>query len=252
MSSEQALTFLIPGDVLFVKGSGGVVELGTTGGFFGHFLLVVAAPICVDPFSSEAIGLKESNPSLDATRLWKVETLESTRSHAGLHRSQMFVHVEAHTGRFMLVGELVSGSELVTIDDEPVQLWQSPTEIRVHIKQDAVNKVLSEMKVCEKSWSLATAARAVLMSADVANEKGGLSLLRDLRNCWLEAPICTSIIVIFWQRLLCRIALDLHQVPLDMILKWMPLKADRGLPGELIKTMNACEWNRMDHFPCAL
>lgn len=242
---------MAPGDVLFVKGTGGLTEIGTTGGFLGHFLVVLASPIRLLPSSPEALELAKLKPCLDLARVWKVETIESTRSREGLHRAEMLVHIEQRTGRFLFVGELF-GDDLSEMDDEIVQLWQSPTEFRSQIRKDFIFGVLSEMKSCEKNWSLATAARAVLMNAAVREDDRKGRLLKELCECWSEAPICTSIVVVFWQRLLCRVASQSKQAPLDAILRVMPLKADRGLPGDLINAMSQCGWAQLNHVPCAM
>jgi len=242
---------LAPGDVLFVKGTGGLTEIGTTGGFLGHFLVVLASPNRLLPSSPEALELSKMKPLLDIACVWKVETIESTRSREGLHRAEMLVHIEQRTGRFIFVGELC-GNELAWMDDEIVQLWQSPQEFRSQIRKDFIFGVLSEMKSCEKNWSLATAARAVLMNAAVREDDGKGRLLQELCDCWSEAPICTSIVVVFWQRLLCRVVSRSKQAPLDAILRVMPLKADRGLPGDLINAMSQCGWTQLNHMPCAM
>jgi len=253
-NSEEANSIqsaIAPGDVIFAKGTGGLTQIGTTGGFLGHFLVVLASPNRLLPSSPEALELSKMKPLLDIACVWKVETIESTRSREGLHRAEMLVHIEQRTGRFIFVGELC-GNELAWMDDEIVQLWQSPQEFRSQIRKDFIFGVLSEMKSCEKNWSLATAARAVLMNAAVREDDRKGRLLKELCDCWSEAPICTSIVVVFWQRLLCRVATQSKQAPLDAILRVMPLKADRGLPGDLINAMSQCGWAQLNHVPCAM
>jgi len=99
---------------------------------------------------------------------------------------------------------------------------------------------------------LATAARALLKTAAVSRSKSlrnGMSraqLLRELQDCWDEAPICTSVVVVFWQQYLCMHARATGQQELDLILKWMPLKADRGLPGDLVNAMRRSGWVAME------
>jgi hypothetical protein len=244
--------WIAPGDVLFVKGTGGLTEIGTTGGFLGHFLVVLEVPKRLAPTSWGAEALVSTKPHLDKSDLWRVQTLESTRSEQGLHRTEMLMQIDRKTGRFIFVGELCKG-EFTVVDDEVVQLWQSPGLVRSQVQKEAVSEVCSEMKACEKNWSLATAARAVLMIATVQeSDNSNGTLLEQLRQCWTEAPICTSVVVIFWQRLLCRMGPRLADKPLSTILKVMPLKADRGLPGDLIDAMSRSGWTACDHIPCRL
>lgn len=250
-STQYDLARLVaPGDVLFVKGSGGIAEIGTTGGFLGHFLVVLSYPQKCSCWEKQ--NLLPAQLGRDNAHVWKVDTLESTRSHNGLHQAQMLIHAQKNTGRLVLVGELASGgSEFVDFEHEAVQMWQSPREIRSSLRKQVINEVIQEMKSCEKSWSLATAARAVLLPATFSPRKSRMRL-QELVDCWTRAPICTSVVVVFWQRLLCKLAPDSTKAPMDLILKYIPLKADRGLPGELIRTMAECGWHQHDHLLCSL
>jgi hypothetical protein len=231
--------------VFFVRGSGGIADIGTTGGFMGHVLVVLSAP---QPLrASDIADIQSAMPSINTSRVWRVPTLESTRSHAGLHCSEMLLYVQPKTGRFSLIGELSSdASTLSLFENEVVELWQSPVELRSQLRVDIMGQVLAEMKAAEQNWSYATAARAVLKSAALRGSKNRATLLRDMQECWDEAPICTSIVVIFWQRYLCHFAHAVGQRELDLVLKWMPLFADRGLPGDLTSSMKKCGWTCLD------
>lgn len=241
------------GDVLFVRGTGGIADIGTTGGFLGHFLVVTAAPARLS--APELRQVQGMNGELEAARLWKVETVESTRSHRGLHKSHMVLHLEPTMGCITVVAEFLPRRrelELVEVEPEPVQLWQSPPELRGQITDAAVREVLQQMKAAEQNWSLATAARAVLLQASVRGREAEGSLLKELRACWQEAPICTSIVVIFWQRLIGMLAPALGASHAVLILRYLPLKADRGLPGELLSTLGSCGWIMRQHVTCTL
>lgn len=226
------------------------MDIGATGGFMGHVLLVLTYPERFGCMSGEAQDLQASWPTIDLQNVWRVQTVESTRGHIGLHRSEMLVSVEPGTGRFSLIGELSEEGVLYILDNEPVELWQSPAELRRHLDTEKMASVVRDMKRVEKSWSYATAARAVLKSATVRSRGVDSEvLMRELQSCWEEAPICTSVVVIFWQRYLCSRAETTGQHELDLILRWMPLKADRGLPGELIGCMRRCGWTPLDRLP---
>merc|ERR1719421_2318893 len=66
-----------------------------------------------------------------------------------------------------------------------------------------------------------------------------------MMSCWSKEPICTSVVIIFWQVYLCRFASVINNTrpegnyidPAVMIMRFMPLKADRVLPGHLLKTL---------------
>jgi hypothetical protein len=232
--------------VFFVRGSGGIADIGTTGGFLGHVLVVLAAP---QPLrASDKADIQSAMPSIDTSRVWRVSTLESTRSHAGLHCCEMLLHIQPKTGRFSFVGELSADGSTLSLfeNNETVELWQSPADLRSQLRVDIMGQVLAEMKAAEQNWSYATAARAVLKSAALRGSKNRATLLRDMQECWNEAPICTSIVVIFWQRYLCHFAQAVGQRELDLVLKWMPLFADRGLPGDLTSSMKKCGWTCLD------
>jgi len=218
----------------------------------GHVLVVLAAP---QPLrTSDIADIQSAMPSINTSRIWRVPTVESTRGHAGLHCCEMLLYVQPKSGRFSFVGELsTDGSSLALVENEAVELWQSPTEVRSQLRVDIMGQVLAEMKATEQSWSYATAARAVLKSAALRGSKNRATLLRDMQECWDEAPICTSIVVVFWQRYLCHFARTVGQRELDLVLKLMPLFADRGLPGDLTSSMRKCGWNCLDRLKtCSL
>merc|ERR1740130_2021381 len=102
-----------------------------------------------------------------------------------------------------------------------------------------MTQVLSDMKDNEASWSHFTAALAVLASAKLESAEGVQpeQTMEMVRGCWKREPICTSVVIIFWQRYLCELVAGSEQQALDLILRWMPLKADRGLPGDLLGAM---------------
>eukprot|EP00747_Dinoflagellata_sp_TGD_P164645 gnl/TRDRNA2_/TRDRNA2_184871_c0_seq1.p1 gnl/TRDRNA2_/TRDRNA2_184871_c0~~gnl/TRDRNA2_/TRDRNA2_184871_c0_seq1.p1 ORF type:complete len:424 (-),score=79.10 gnl/TRDRNA2_/TRDRNA2_184871_c0_seq1:112-1383(-) len=255
---------MAPGDVLAVKGGGRLTEIGTAHGFMGHVLLVLSPPISVHRNSPGAKRFEAVWPeSPEVTELWRVRTLESTRCELGLHEAEMVLYVERSTGYLTLVGELTRSAEgiedLVQTEHEVVELWQSPSELRSGLRTDLMIKVLKDMKAYEASWSSVTAARAVISKAlsksqiSAADHGGDESATMEaIIACWKREPICTSVVIVFWQRYLCEIANadPLHaDKPLNMILKWMPVKADRGLPGELLGAMRRCGWVAMAQIP---
>merc|ERR1739848_599924 len=93
------------------------------------------------------------------------------------------------------------------------------------------------------NWSAATAARALMRRGTFTQNLSGGSaqILEDMMSCWTKEPICTSVVIIFWQMYLNRFAIAVnanlppHQQidPAAMIMRFMPLKSDGVLPGPL-------------------
>jgi len=159
--------------------------------------------------------------------------------------------VEQNTGKLMLLGEVTLDDEIGMPDTaEPMELWQSPSELRAHLCPELMAEVVDDMRKSLSSWSAATAARAVGVAAWMGSRTlsgNHDKIMQDMGTCWHNEPICTSVVIIFWQRYLCAFANLVNQGRRDdeaiccseMILRFMPLKADRVLPGQLMKTMAA-------------
>lgn len=245
-----------PGDVLFVRGAGGLVELGTAGGLLGHVMVVVKPPQRILPHSEEGHWLRPIWPSGDAMEIWKVRTAESTRGRSGLHEADTLVHVSRETRRLTFVGAIVDNE--VEVSGEAMELWQSPDELRILLSEELVVEVVNEMKAHCASWSWTTAARALFMSVGtcISEQEDQDLALQEIMDCWTTDPICTSVVISFWQRCLCKIAEAENLAagkmvvePANLILRWMPLKADRSLPGKLLRTMRRCRWKRKTAIP---
>jgi len=253
------------GDMLCVRGNGRLERIGASGGFLGHVLLVLGPPQRIARHSELGTWLSGVWPSGSPTEVWQVPTLESTSQEAGLHQASMLLRVDEDTSQILLFGELpaTDANEVFAIDEQVVEVWQCPSELRALLTRDIVEKVLADMKACEASWSLKTAARAVLLSASHFHSAGKAAVLKEVRACWSAEPICTSVIITFWQRCLCQLAWAAESGgacsalrspkgfshPTDLILRWMPLKADRGLPGELMQAMRSCGWKAVTKAP---
>jgi hypothetical protein len=245
---------LKPGDVLFQKGEAtGIWRIGATGGVMGHVVVVVSQPTRLARQSELHQALQEAHPS-ELPELWRISTVESTRRERGLHHTELFAYASPHAGHLVLVGELGRDGQISSFDREQMQVWQSPSEVRHRASPELVSEVLKDMEADARDWSYATAARAVLLPAD--SFRGGSSdeVFAEIKACWKAEPICTSVVISFWQRLLSLVARrDAHRSnsddgdkdALDLILRWMPLKADRGLPGELLQCMDKCGWRKM-------
>lgn len=127
---------------------------------------------------------------------------------------------------------------------ELLEIWRCPSELRRGFRADIMAGVLGDMVDCQADWSYTTAARAVFNSADIAHRARTDELRDEVELSWEAAPICTSIVISFWQRYLQGLAFATGASDLDLILRWMPLKADRGLPGELLEVLQQSGWQR--------
>lgn len=246
-SDDLRLT-IYPGDVLFVSGNGAISRVGQAGGFMGHVLVVLGAPRRIDWGSEESKEIKAAWPG-GVSVVWKVPTIESSRETKGLHRAEMILRVDPKSRKLLLIGDWVAGkhiNELGVMDDEVVELWQSPAEIRCQIFLELMAEVLGEMTGVQ-SWSLATAGMAMLQSAALDDQFS----LAEVQACWESAPICTSVVITFWQRYLIKLGQRTGRSQKDLIRTWMPLRADRGLPGELLVIMRECGWVSVTRFPPA-
>jgi len=168
-------------------------------------------------------------------------------------RSEIVLRVNPRSGGLTMIGELIPLSEsqvhLGITDGELVELWQSPAALRQGLRSDLLIESLEEMEATGGTWSYATAAQALFYrSATIDDEADSAELVELVQECWESPPICTSVVISFWQRYLCKLADAIGRDEVDFILQWMPLRADRGLPGELLSTMQRCGWTQMTSF----
>lgn len=233
-----------PGDVLCVRGEDRISAIGAVGGFMGHVLVAMSLPRPVSWFGSEADDLRCLWPHRDISLVWRLTTMESSRRNRGLHLTEMLLQQDCG-GQLRLIGENRQNSEYIEYDD-PVEVWQAPAELRAQFRMDIMVQVVEDMKVNEASWSLSTAARALFLLAGVGGRTDRSAVLQELQDCWMKEPICTSVVITFWQRYLCKLSAITLQDPADLVIKWMPLKADRALPGELLGTMLRVGWTMLD------
>lgn len=247
-AKSSASTAIAIGDVLLIKGGGRVAQIGTSSGFMGHVLVALGPAEALDARSDDAQQLFANCPSLYGACIWRVKTLESCRSRDGLHQAEMLLRVDPATGCIFLVGELVGDLTMTIIDEETVEIWQSPPTMRSHCCSLLCSEVLCEMRASEQNWSFTTAARALLNAAQVHSGRNNVDLCEELKDCWDVAPICTSTVITFWQRYLCRLATATNQSQSDLMLRYMPIKADRALPGELACAMRRCGWVLVEHW----
>jgi len=255
-SHDDILSLMAPGDVLAVRafGHGRLKKIGAHGGFMNHVLLVTEHPRSIRHDTPEAQWFSPLWPAGDVPELWLVRAMESTRTQRGLYEAEMIFFIDERTGQLILLGELNGRLQLGVIKEpEILEIWQSPPEQRELLRTDIVKQVLDDMRneMGEMNWSISTALRAALKSAVIPSSKDPAKVMEEIQACWRKEPICTSVIVIFWQRYLwnladtdCSDGGNPHALTnvVDTILKQMPLKSDRTLPGELLTAMCETGW----------
>lgn len=210
----------------------------------------------------------------------------------------------------MVCGEVGPNGDVISTEaPEPAELWQSPEELRAELRADLMGQVVAEMRASQANWSYTTGLKAMFKTASVKRVSGSNISLQEIVECWARPPICTSVVISFWQRYLVKLSLRIPPPPgvsclflegervaywstaegnwadglvigrnmdragnvvsynldvvcsvppaclrrpvltrlaetmaLDLILQYMPLKADRALPGDLLKTLKESEW----------
>jgi hypothetical protein len=235
------------GDIVVVESDGSVGSIGEIHGSFGHVLLVSGSPECIREGSDDADGMEKIWPE-GVKQVWIVPTVECTRRQQGMLHSKLLIYNEPGTDQFLLLGEM-SEDNVIFVCAEPVEKIQflcCPGELRACCQSDLMAKTLRDMDAIQRSWSWSTAIRAYLFSSSVLNGPESVNestSLEQIRTSWESSPICTSIIIVFWQQYLCALAAqDGDRSPMKQISEYMPLKADRALPSKLIATLKNCGW----------
>jgi hypothetical protein len=246
-----------PGDVLVSKSVGNVMQVGTMGGYFGHVMLVTGTTRRILKGSPQAFDYQSVWPD-DVDVLWAVPFVECTREVHGLHKAVLLVRVDTNDGRIIAVAEECPASEeLCLCEGDEIEAFQSPSDLRQLInscehRADLLSEVLAEMMkdMRHSKWSELTAVKAALMSSALDRNYEGMKALQQVHESWDESPICTTVVIAFWQRYLCKLAPYVHfghsqeatKRAVDLIHRWMPIRADRSLPGDLVKVMEETGW----------
>jgi len=249
-------TLVLPGDVLFVQGVGSwLLGVGTAGGPFGHVMLVIARPECIQRCSEKGRFLSPIWPP-EADQIWLLRVLECTRSRANLHVAELLLHADVDTGSLVLLGELSDSECHVDTTEQQVELWHSPDPLRKTFSEalftDALRETLADDS---KGWSWTTAARCLLRPArSLGTEEDTNRVVQEVRAGWAAEPICTSVVIALWQRYLFKLAESHGPAEIrsakaaELVMQWMPLRADSCLPGDVMKVMQQCGWTARMRF----
>jgi hypothetical protein len=182
--------------------------------------------------------------------------MESRRNEEGFYQTDYFLFVDG-IGSVYVLGEEPGDNRFHRLEEpEKVQLWQCPPALRKYFRVDFMHEVLGQMVEHEANWSWSTAIRAVLLPAEVPVDAEEASTLNKIMNGWKAEPICTSVVIVFWQRYLCKMAEESNATahpnglkvnPLEWIVNWMPLQGDRALPGEMLRALRQHGWVLISH-----
>jgi len=235
---------LCPGDVLSIRDDGfSITRLGAAGGYMGHVLLVVSAPRLVQRRSEVGQAFADLWSS-GAKNLFMVGIVECCRSEEGLTEVDLILSVNDN-GEVHMCGECDGGEMFVHEEHKEVHIWHSPSCFRgENFCLDVMRVVLEDMRSNQQNWSWATAVRAFFFSGEISTESAACITMKEIEESWKAEPICTSVVVVFWQRYFQKLAaVEESTDALHLILQFMPLRADRVLPGTLHSTMLSRGWS---------
>jgi hypothetical protein len=241
-----------PGDLLAVEsGEDSMNGIGELNGMFGHVLLISGAPTCLWE-GEDSEGLEAIWPA-DVTHVWQAPTIECTRKQDGfMYNSIIMFYIEPSSGECKVLGE-VSADNVVTPSTPPgerpekLKVYCCPSALRASWQPHLMQKVLTDMESIALSWSWSTAIRAYLLGSRAVDHSTPLD---DVMNSWEAKPICTSVVITFWQQYLCALAAqDSTRTAMEYITAYMPLKADCALPTNLFTALLSCGWVCMQRFP---
>merc|ERR1712232_1441388 len=106
-------------------------------------------------------------------------------------------------GGLFILGELSqNGEKVVKFDEAAVGVWHAPSPLRAAFNYHLMKEVLDEMSSKRANWSYFTTAFSWLdpRSSALLEEGNEMSFLKQLEESWSGAPICTSAIIVFWQK----------------------------------------------------
>jgi hypothetical protein len=220
-------------------------------------MLVTALPEVLHRGTTESVLYSNIWPTVAGKKvdlILMVSTLECCRSEEGLYETEYLFYIDENAC-VRLLGEMKEEKGLQQFElAEKVILYHSPPALRNDLKSYLMEEALDSMRSSyQGSWSWGTAVRAYLFSADVQwnGSNSREDSLEEVQKCWSSDPICTSVIIIFWQRYLCAVADEWESMrwpedppmhAFDMICQWIPLKADRTLPSDMVSTLDRCGW----------
>jgi len=221
-----------------------MARIGTAGGFMGHVLLVVAGPQPISRRSDVGSVFPEIF-ECSGRSLYCVDVIECSRGAEGLCEVKVLLSLDRN-GQVFLCGEHSEKECEIGKSEEPeeVHIWHSPPLFRgSSFRHDVMSSVLHEMRSSQQNWSWSTAVRAFFFSGEISGNMGKSITMKEIQDGWQAEPICTSIVITFWQRYLAKVATLECIDPLQLILQVLPLKADRALPGELFSAMLSRGWS---------
>jgi hypothetical protein len=247
--SDSLELILAPGDLFVIPPS---AESS------GRCLLSLTLPCCIRKNSEKALSMNLAWPTCTASgsgtieEVWRIHVLESSRGQQGFRETDALFYLDRSTGLLTLLGEADDLRDKRTAAHEAVHVWQSPLEFREKMRVDLMMEALADMQNEEVDLSAVTMTcfllRPTQLPAGVDRSMG----LAEIKACWGRAgPTCAFAIISFWHRYLCKLAASLPMSvdPLELIMRWLPLRADRATLGDFLSTLQSVGWTSLAQIP---
>jgi hypothetical protein len=212
----------------------------------------------------EEVGaeIKKHCNELQSMDIFSCSTIESTAQAQGedvvWYPSQYYIARDRKNGEAMFVADMPHGSnEFEIADPIPVKLLLHPFRpghLGPPLDLSMFRQSVEECAVGSKAWSLKTAAKGmtrrrkatyVMNDSKYPDPESRVELLDEIHKRWQGKPICTSVIIMVWQRYLEMAAgggPDAPDLAAQYILRFMPLWSDSTLPSGLLKELSMCNW----------
>jgi hypothetical protein len=239
----------LPGDILLC----GPDQWGV------HHCIMIIGMMKRDPVATKVI--KESAPELEGMDIFSCHTIECSARLRGQdsvwYPAMAYFARNRKTGEATMVADIPDGEEQIElISPVKVKLLLHPCRpghSGPEFDATTFRKAVETCAEMSQKWSLRTAANGVLnrrkiQSLDIADypdPRSRQELLEEIHKRWDNRPICTSVIIMVWQRYFEMIAGSGPQaadMAVQNILRWMPLLSDKTLPSALIKELSKCGW----------
>lgn len=152
--------------------------------------------------------------------MWSMRVLESSPRQQGFDEFDIVMFVDRSTRCLTLAGEVDGFGEAVPlVVPTAMHVWQSPLDLRSRLRVDLMMETLVDME-----------------------REGGSHFVTRV------VPTCTFAVISFWQRYLCKLAVA-YSTPVELVMRWLPLKNDRVPIGELLSMLQSVGWVSMPQLP---
>merc|ERR1712032_812950 len=138
-----------------------------------------------------------------------------------------------------LVGDLPPDSNTIEVHEEPIKAKLLLHPLRngdLKFNEVVFTKALAQRAQESRRWSMKTAVNATVFRSGTLDphrypsQKSREDLMEDLRKRWDKPPICTSVVIMVWQKYFELAFPGDTDRAVQHILRWMPLLSDKALP----------------------